>query len=188
MARFVRRLACVFFLAGAGIGVPLTAQAYSAPNASVAIVDGVIKFPDGQAATFHVRDNEIVIVRNLDSHFTYGIMPFIKAGELRLIPFEFSEREESGTSRIYLDIINNTHRLPINLPTQRGILQVKITNIAWQNNTEFLMGDSFQKDSSTPSTDALCCVTCGGITVCGGSVGMSCGSCGFQPGGGFESM
>ena len=166
----------------AGIASPVAGQP-PAPSFH-RVIEGDLMLPDGSLVRFSALEGSTVVIYDKASKSRRGIMPVFQGGRLRVIPFNFSD-QKPGDKMIRLGrTIDVGSGGEMRIVTEDGFLSIAIRSILPSlDSTQFL--DSYTVDNEG-AVDEVCCVSCGAITVCGGSVAMSCDSCGGRHG--FEAM
>jgi len=159
---------------------PAIAGAQSAQP--VLMFQGTVLLPDGKAASFRVREGDLLLIGTDEDNTWQGLLPTSLRGVRRdLVPFTVKgTRGEWDLSQI--EIGREVQALQ-GVLFARGKFNVRIDRIyrCSSPSSSFLAKDFGDSDFGS------CCVSCDGVTICGGSVSTSCGSCG-TPGGGHLAM
>ena len=172
---------CLAALIFTGSLTSLFAQSLPALK-SETLIDGELLFPDGDTAQFSIEEGTVLTVRSKTEGYWYGIAPQVfnlEEGVLYFTLFEIRKGDKISIEQLGppVELINGE---PLVIETGEGFIQIFLRSVAPKN--------SFKNKSMSPrgvqkfgATGGLCCVSCGGLTVCGGSVTMSCDSCTGRP-------
>lgn len=176
----------MFLSAGLCCAIPVPAEVFAVPI-SDKVIRGRIELSEGQVAHFSVREGSMLTVRNEESGYWYGFVPEMAQGgrQVKFTPFEITP-QNIGSERIdqliglefeslFGEVSEFTPARESFAFVVEGIGRLKLNKID-QTSPRSAQPRDLQKIFGA-SGGGLCCVSCGVITVCGGSVTMSCGSC-----------
>lgn len=164
----------------------LDAQALEAPTCN-SFIEGEIALHNGNVAQFRVHAGGLFTASEDGEGYRYGVLPLLnKSHGYELVPFQIST---SGPN-IIIDLLGAAPAMDSNstkeLSLKVGSFQVQIRRTSWcKNDVPWIL----QKGLGSPDSSnfSVCCASCDGDTVCGGSVVTSCGtSC--NTGGGFRVL
>jgi hypothetical protein len=181
MAKSFRRILEISFLAMIAVWVSSRLEAQVLSPKYDRLIEGDLALPGGGIAQFLIRENDALVVRTKGRRDWYGMMPMAgDRSEPGLVFFKISHA--GGMDRI--DRLGDRAEISVSdfeaVPRVMGDFEIHINGI------KLCKSGSSGSYQNIYGEDALCCVTCDGITVCGSAVSMNCDSCG--PGGGHLVM
>jgi len=179
------------WVAGLGVSVGIfvalsVAYAQFAVPTSDRVISGILTLPDKSLAQFQVREGSMLIVRDDEQGFWYGLVPHIENAKVvrfngyKLISNPEASPTVQGTFRRLEVAIREQKALPPEAPP----LAIKV--LAFE--TAYFPTIPAMKDPSKldpqslqelygASGNGFCSVTCGSTTVTSTSVRMRCGVC-----------
>lgn len=173
-----KRVSSVFLWALLALASLLTAQGDSGAKFGLSL-EGDILMPRGGVAHFRVPEGGVLLVKDDKAIVWYGFTPRFGKGEPTIVPFKVSVSAGQYKIRQLSEAFDLGEASAEQFPLSVGYFKL-LNPIACGSPTG--LGKSLGE-----STDAgICCVSCDGITLCGGSVSTSCGSCDSR--GGFMSI
>jgi hypothetical protein len=149
------------------------------------LIEGEIALPNGSSAKFRGYEGDPILAKIKGLTSWYGFVPLLnEKHRVDIIPFEILEIDGVQNARqlsTLSDLAPGSVDKSVLLADHR---QFQFSNLALcpLSIPETEKDHNELSNASLNAGTGICCVTCDGITVCGGSVTMSCNSCGkFLP-------